>query len=276
MTDVAETNLKSFSVTTDSAGSEQADFVNAAEFLSNADVQPTPDNPSSDSSEEVAAQPEQKPDVDEQGAAVKQAQIDAIVKRRLAAERNKPAYKLGYDIVREVMQSENLNEAQAVEKIRNDRLEAKVRSYNGDNAKFMRDMLKAREEQPKAVEDPQPVATPESTVTLYQQLQDERANGLIPPDFDLPQHLKTNAKQFLSDRAKFGVAAAVEMAKRVASAPSVTNNVAEQNRKLPKPIGTNNAPKVRSIDYSALDSSDFKKLEAQIKREAASGKKVKL
>lgn len=202
-----------------------------------------------------------------------QAELDNLIQRRLASERNKPAYRIGKEALANAMNgNDKMTEAEAEALIRKQRIKQRVDSYKGDTSKFMEDVLLEQERRQSGQTEPDGNEG-DGTRALSQQLAQERASGAIPEDFDLLGTLKDPSRRnsFLADREKFGAAAAVELSRRAAqTAPQV------QKPNLPKPIKANdNGYKANKVDFSEMSTEEFRKFEAKIKRAAASGKEVR-
>ena len=256
----------------ESVGTEQTDEVVYAGDLLNEDHTDT----SEDAQQSEKVQPQQKAPA--KTRTFTQDDMNAAISRRLADERKKPAYQLANELLSEEMRSgKDISEAEALQRIRQRRIKERVSAYKGDTTKFMEDVLLERENEKQTAKEPDAEGA-DTAKSLTNKLIAERNSGVIPQDFDLIGTLKDpdRQRQFLSDREKYGAAAAVALAQRSAEQPQQEDR-REQARKLPKPFSaTNNGYRANAPDYENMSAENFRKAEAEIRRSAASGKKVRL
>lgn len=197
--------------------------------------------------------------------------MSRAVTNRLKQERKGAAYQLGRELLDEYMRTNNVNEADALAKIREERINAKAAAFKADPEKGFRELMQQREQRAEPEED---TRTPEAHAErLYNSIVADMQSGKVPDGFDLEAHMadRENARQFVELYEAFGMEKACAYAMRM-SAPATTKT--EQNRALPKPIATNNAYNPQNIDYMAMSSKEFAELERKMKKARAEGKRV--
>lgn len=198
-------------------------------------------------------------------------EMSKAVQNRLKQERRGAAYQLGRELLDERMRAENLSEADALAKIREDRIKAKAQQYKENPEAAFEELLRNKYQPPT---EPEETPTPERNVQkVYNEIVAEINDGKVPEGFDLTAYLsdRDRAVEFLEWREKLGMEQACAIAMRLSDkAPTQT----EINRALPKPIGTNNAYSPKQVDFTEMSSEDFRKMNEKIKRMSAAGKRV--
>lgn len=196
--------------------------------------------------------------------------MSRAVQNRLKQERRGAAYTLGRELLDEYMTANNLSEADALAKIREDRIKQKAAQFKADPEKGFAELMRQRQ---YTGEDTQ---TPEARVeTLYNNIVGDMKAGKVPQGFDLNAYMedRDNAREFVELYEAFGMERACAYAMRMnAPAPSK----AEQNRALPKPINTNNSYTPAQPDVWAMSSKDFAEMEKRMKKARAQGKRVNI
>ena len=196
--------------------------------------------------------------------------MSRAVQNRLKQERRGAAYTLGRELLDEYMTANNLSEADALAKIREDRIKQKAAAFKADPEKGFAELMRQRQ---YAGED---ARTPEARVeTLYNNIVGDMKAGKVPQGFDLNAYMadRDNAREFVELYEAFGMERACAYAMRMnAPAPSK----AEQNRALPKPINTNNSYTPAQPDVWAMSSKDFAEMEKRMKKARAQGKRVNI
>lgn len=197
--------------------------------------------------------------------------MSRAVQNRLKQERRGAAYKLGRELLDEYMRANNVSEADALARIREERISSKAAEYKADPEKGFRELMQQREQRIEPEEETQ--TSEAKAQILYNSIVADINSGKVPSGFNLEAHLsdRENAKQFLELYEAFGMEKACAYTMRM-SAPVQTRT--EQNRALPKPISTNNAYNPQPIDYMGMSSKDFAELEQKMKKARANGKRV--
>lgn len=240
---------------------EQSDNVNAADLFTSEGNDASADAPTQESA------PEQKAE-----RTFTNADVEEIVRKRL--KKQKAAYELGREILDEFMRQGNMNEADALKAIREQRIKSKAALFKDNPEAFFEEQLRAREQR---VEDPDD--TPSSggdAEQVFRDLMGEINSGKVPQEFDIRSYMKNPdlAREFLMLREKLGVEKACEIAMRMTASAKQTR--AQTNAALPKSIGTNNSYSPQKLDYMAMSSEDFRKVAERVKKASASGKRVEI
>ena len=195
--------------------------------------------------------------------------MSKAVQNRLKQERKKAAYVLGEELLRERMQADNVTEAEALARIREDRIKAKAAAFKADPeagfAELMRQRMNPGEE----------AQTPETRVeSLYNAMTADIQSGKVPQGFDLNAHMsdRERAKDFIDLYEAFGMERACAIAMRMS--PPAQPTKAEMNRSLPQPERTNNSYNPQPVDFSAMDSKQFAEYKERIRKANSQGKRV--
>ena len=197
--------------------------------------------------------------------------MSRAVQNRLKQERKGAAYQLGRELLDEYMRANNVNEADALAKIREERINAKAAAFKADPEKGFRELMQQREQRIEPEEETQ---TLEARVeTLYNNIVADMQAGKVPQGFDLNAHLsdRANAQQFIELYEAFGMEKACAYAMRMTPQPTRT----EINRSLPKGIQTNNSYTPSTPDFANMDSKSFREYDQKMKQAYNSGKRVK-
>lgn len=197
--------------------------------------------------------------------------MSRAVQNRLRQERKGAAYQLGRELLDEYMRANNLNEADALAKIREDRINAKAAAFKADPEKGFRELMQQREQR---IEPEEETRTSDDHVkTLYNNIVADMNAGKVPQGFDLNAHLndRANAQQFIELYEAFGMEKACAYAMRMNPRPTRT----EINRSLPQGIQTNNSYTPSVPDFENMDSKTFREFDQKMRQAANSGKRVK-
>ena len=193
--------------------------------------------------------------------------MSRAVQNRLKQERRGAAYTLGRELLDEYMTANNLSEADALAKIREDRIKQKAAQFKADPEKGFAELMRQRQ---YTGEDTQ---TPEARVDrLYNDIVTDIQSGKVPQGFDLNAYLSNpnDARDFIDLYEQFGMERACAFAMRM---NAQTPSKAEQNRALPKPINTNNSYTPAQPDVWAMSAKDFAEMEKRMKKARAQGKR---
>ena len=196
--------------------------------------------------------------------------MSRAVQNRLRQERRGAAYTLGRELLDEYMKTNNITEAEALAKIREDRIQQKAAAFKADPEKGFAELMRQRQ---YTGED---TPTPESRVeTLYNNIVGDMQAGKVPQGFDLNSYLadRENARQFVELYEAFGMERACAYAMRM-NAPAPTKT--EQNRSLPQPERTNNSYTPAQPDIWSMSPKDFAEMEQRMKKARAQGKRVNI
>ena len=197
-------------------------------------------------------------------------EMSRAVQNRLKQERRGAAYTLGRELLDEYMTANNLSEADALAKIREDRIKQKAAAFKADPEKGFAELMRQRQ---YTGED---ARTPEARVeTLYNNIVGDMKAGKVPKGFDLNAYMadQNNAREFIELYEAFGMERACAYAMRMnAPAPSK----AEQNRSLPQPERTNNSYTPAQPDIWSMTAKDFAEMEQRMKKARAQGKRVNI
>lgn len=194
-------------------------------------------------------------------------EMSATVRKRLDKEHEKAAWKLGSELLKERMQADNIDEAEALKRIREDRIKAKAAQFKDDPEKGFAELMRMRE---------QPEDTPTSdgdVQRVYNEIVQEINDGKVPQGFNLTAYLgdPERAREFLKLREAVGMERACALVM-----PQQPVSKTELNRSLPQTIGTNNSYSQKKIDYSEMSSEDFRAMDEKIKKMYAAGKRVEI
>ena len=242
---------------------DNSDIVDAADLLA-----PEANGASAQTEAPQTDAPAQKPDE----RRFTSDDMSKAVQNRLKQERRGAAYQLGREILDEYMTANNIkNEADALAKIREDRINAKAAEFKENPEKGFRELMQQREQREPGEE----TRTPEARVeTLYNNIVADMQAGRVPDGFDLNAHLsdRANAKQFIELYEAFGMEKACAYAmKMTPQKPTRT----EVNRSLPQGISTNNSYTPANVDYMSMTSEQFAEVEKRIRQARAQGKRVR-
>ena len=196
--------------------------------------------------------------------------MSRAVQNRLRQERRGAAYTLGRELLDEYMKTNNITEAEALAKIREDRIQQKAAQFKADPEKGFAELMRQRQ---YAGDD---TPTPEARVDrLYNDIVTDIQSGKVPQGFDLNAYLSNpnDARDFIDLYEQFGMERACAFAMRM---NAQTPSKAEQNRALPKPINTNNAYTPVQPDVWAMSSKDFAEMEKRMRKARAQGKRVNI
>ena len=197
--------------------------------------------------------------------------MSRAVQNRLKQERKGAAYQLGRELLDEYMRANNVSEADALTKIREDRINQKAAAFKADPEKGFRELMQQRALRAEPEEETQ---TSEARVdTLYNSIVSDMQAGKVPQGFDLNAHMNdpNNARQFIELYEAFGMEKACDYAMRMNPQPTRT----EINRSLPQGIKTNNAYTPSVPDFENMDSKSFREFDQKMKQAYNSGKRVK-
>lgn len=237
--------------------SEQSDTVNVADLY-------TPDENGASAQTDTLAQTDAPVQQTEERRYTSD-EMSATVRKRLDKEHEKAAWKLGNELLKERMQADNIDEAEALKRIRDDRIRAKAAQFKDDPEKGFAELMRMREQ-------PEDTPTPGGDVQrVYDEIVAEINDGKVPNGFDLTGYLSdpARAREFLKLREAVGIERACALVM-----PQQPMTKAEQNRALPQSIGTNNAYAPKRLDYGEMSSEDFRKVDEKIKKMHAAGKRV--
>lgn len=244
----------------------QSDTVNAADLY-------TPEGNGASEQAEAPAQTDASPRGQASERTYTTEQMTNTVKERVNQLKRGAAYQLGRELLDEYMRANNLNsEADALSRIRDERIKAKAASYKDNPEQAFEELLRQREA-PRVPED-ETLSSEANAERIFSELTDEIRSGKVPKDFDITNYLSDpeRAREFLGWRSALGIEQACSIAMRmnVQSTPSKT----EQNRALPQPMGTNNSYNPKPVNVKAMTSEQFREYEKNIKRAHNSGKRV--
>lgn len=196
--------------------------------------------------------------------------MSRAVQNRLRQERRGAAYTLGRELLDEYMSANNLTEAEALAKIREDRIQQKAAAFKADPEKGFAELMRQRTYTGETAQ------TPESRAeVLYNNIVGDIQSGKVPQGFDLNAYMSdpANARDFIDLYEQFGMERACAFAMRMnGTSPTKT----EQNRSLPKPINTNNSYTPTQPDVWAMSSKDFAEMGQRMKKARAQGKRVNI
>lgn len=199
--------------------------------------------------------------------------MSKAVQNRLKQERRGAAYQLGREMLDEYMTANNIkNEADALAKIREDRIKQKAAAFKANPEKGFEEMLRMRNQPTDPDEETQ---TPETEIDrLYGSMVGDIQAGKVPQGFDLNGFMadRDNARMFIELYQALGMEKACEYAMRM-NAPQPTKAVI--NKSLPKPINTNNSYTPANVDYMSMTSEQFAEVEKRIRQARAQGKRVR-
>jgi len=207
-----------------------------------------------------------------QQTAQTQTDFDKVLGKRLYDERSKqetrwrstPQYLLGEELLQERMKRENLSEADAYEKIRAERREAKAQQYARNPQEFYADYL--------AEKEPTKTQPSNSAEELTRMLIEAGA-----PDMGFTAGDIT--PQFAEDAQKYGVSAALAMWQRTRSADTQAQARQQMDvqRSLPRSHSIQGqAAGAPALDYSTMSDEDFDKVTAKLNRATRDGRRVRL
>lgn len=202
-------------------------------------------------------------------------EMSRAVQQRLKQERRGAAYQLGREILNEYMAANNIrNEADALAKIREDRIKSKAAAFKADPQKGFEEMLRMQNQPTEPAEETR-TAKAGNVDQIYSELSDEIKTGKVPQGFDIVSYLSEpeRARTFLRWREKLGVEEACNIAMQIMTPATPTK--AEINRSLPKSIHTNNSYQPANIDYTKMTSEEFAAAEKRIRQARAQGKRVR-
>lgn len=239
---------------------DNSDVVNVADLIT---------SEANDASKQTDAPQTDAPDVQTEERKYTSDDMSKAVQNRLRQERKKAAYILGDELLKERMLADNVNEEEALKRIRDDRIKQKAAAFKANPEKAYEEMLRMRNQPIEPVEDARTTET--DVERLYNSIVGDMQAGKVPQDFDLNAHMSdpNKAREFIDLYEAFGMEKACAYAMRM-SAPTK----AEINRSLPKPINTNNAYTPATPDIWAMSSEDFAKMDQKMKQARAQGKRV--
>ena len=197
-------------------------------------------------------------------------EMSKAVQNRLKQERKKAAYVLGDEMLKERMRADNIDEAEALKRIREDRIKQKAAQFKADPEKGFAELM--RQQTPVTVEDTETTGA-ENVDALFGAIVNDIQMGKVPNGFDLNAHMSdpNRAREFVDLYKAFGMERACAMSARMyASAPTQR----EINDALPKPINTNNRYSPAKPDIWAMSPEEFAKMEQKMKTARAQGKTV--
>lgn len=238
--------------------SEQSDTVNAADLY-------TPE--ANGAAETDARAQTDAPDASQKNQRMYTSdEMTKAVQNRLKQERRGAVYQLAREMIDERMKTDNCTEAEAISKIRNDRISTKAAEYKANPEKGFAELM-----QRMTGED---ARTPEARVdTLYKSMTADIEAGKVPKGFDLDGYMsdRARAKDFIDMYEAFGMERACAFAMRM-NAPTPTKK--QENEALPQPIDTNNAYRPAQPDIWSMSSKEFSDMEKKMKAARAQGKRV--
>lgn len=199
-------------------------------------------------------------------------EMSKAVQQRLKQERRGAAYQLGREMLDEYMAANNIkSEADALAKIREDRIKQKAAAFKDDPEKGFAELMRRREQ---PAEEAQTAESESEVDRLYNDIVADMNAGKVPQGFDLNGFMsnKENARLFVDLYRSVGMERACELSMRVGK-PVQTK--AEVNGALPKSIDTNNAYQPANVDYMSMTSDEFAAAEKRIKQARAQGKRVR-
>lgn len=244
--------------------SEQSDTINAADLYTSEANDASVQTDANVQTDAPVQEPEER--------RYTSGEMSDTVRKRLDKEHRKAAWVLGSELLQERMQAENIDEAEALKRIRDERIKAKAARFKEDPEGAIEELYRMRNTQ----QEPEDTPTSDGDVQrVFNEITQEIRDGKVPQGFDLVGYLSepARAREFLELRETFGIERACSMAMRMA-APQPQMTKTEINRALPQSRGTNNAYNPKKLDYSEMSSDDFRAIDAKIKKMVASGKRV--
>ena len=194
-------------------------------------------------------------------------EMSNAVEKRLKQERRGAVYQLAREMIDERMKADNCNEADAIAKIRQDRITAKAAEYKANPEKGFTELMQRM--------NGEDARTPETRVdNLYKAMTADIEAGKVPQGFDLNAYMsdRERARDFIELYEAFGMERACTLAQRMTAPAQPTK--AEQNAALPRPIDTNNAYTPAQPDIWGMTSKEFSDMEKRMKAARAQGKRV--
>ena len=194
-------------------------------------------------------------------------EMSNAVEKRLKQERRGAVYQLAREMIDERMRAENCSEADAIAKIRQDRINTKAAEYKANPEKGFAELMQRM--------NGEETRTPETRVdNLYTAMTADIEAGKVPQGFDLNAYMsdRERARDFIELYEAFGMERACALAQRM-NAPAQPTK-AEQNAALPRPIDTNNAYTPAQPDIWGMSSKEFSDMEKRMKAARAQGKRV--
>lgn len=200
-------------------------------------------------------------------------EMSDTVEKRLKQERRKAAYVLGSELLKERMNADNVDETEALRRIREDRRKAKAAEYKNDPQKAFEELLRMRE-QPQEPEEEDTETSEAAARRVYNDIVEGISSGRVPKEFDIKNYLSDvgRAREFITLYEKLGLEQACSIAMRMTS--SASQEKTARNRALPKPIDTNNTTAPKAIDYMSMTSEQFAEYKRRVKEARAAGKTV--
>lgn len=197
------------------------------------------------------------------------AEMSDTIRKRLDKEHRKAAWLLGNELLQERMQADSVDEAEALKRIREERIKAKAAQFKDNPEQAFEELLRMR-----SIPQQEPEDTPTSdgdVQRVYNEIVQEINDGKVPQGFNLTAYLgdPERAREFLKLREAVGMERACALVM-----PQQPVSKTELNRSLPQTIGTNNSYSPKKIDYSEMSSEDFRAMEEKIKKMYAAGKRV--
>ncbi len=195
--------------------------------------------------------------------------IDAALRKRLAAEREKfqrtPEFLAGQMLLQERMAKDGISAAEALERIRRERNTERAQEYVKNPAAFYEDYLNNRQTAPP----PAPQAS--EAETLAQQMTAAGEAGLIPPSFDPKRDMNA---AFVGNLQRYGAEAALEIWK--AQQSTAVQTEVQRQKAAPRPMrvggGSVSAPK---LDFENMTDEEFAKIDKQIEQSLRMGRRVR-
>lgn len=195
--------------------------------------------------------------------------MSRAVSSRLKQERKKAAYVLGEELLRERMNADNITEAEALARIREDRIKQKAAAFKNNPEEGFAELMRQQRMSPG-----EEAQTPEARVeSLYNAMTADIEAGKVPQGFDLNAHMsdRERAKEFVELYEALGMERACAIAMRMSPQKPTK---AEMNRSLPQSERTNNSYNPQPVDFSAMDSKQFAEYKEKIRKANAQGKRV--
>lgn len=245
----------------------ESNIVNAADLI-------TPEVNGASEQPEAPAQtdaPAEKPKAERMYTS---GEMSDTVERRLKQERRKAAYQLGAELLNERMKADNVDEAEAFKRIRDDRRKAKAAEYKNDPEKAFEELLRMREE-PTETEDDRTDTSEAKAYRMVADIEEGIASGKVPKGFDIKGYLsgdRERTAKFVNWYEKLGLEEACEIAMGMSA--TATQTKTERNRSLPKMMNTNNSSPTKDVDYMSMTTEQFAEVKRRIKEARASGKTV--
>jgi hypothetical protein len=196
-------------------------------------------------------------------------EMSKAVQNRLKQERKKAAYVLGEEMLKERMRADNIDESEALKRIREDRIKQKAAQFKADPEKGFAELIR---QQNTPVEDTRTTEA-NDVDAVFNAMVGDIQSGKVPNGFDLNAHMSdpNRAREFVDLYKAFGMERACEMSARM-YAPAPTQK--EINGALPKPINTNNRYTPSTPDVWSMTPEAFAKMEQRMKTARAQGKTV--